>query len=69
MVSVYANDSRVTANTDGTFTVDDNGTLRHVCPAAFGGWVAHSVGVDDGDGLGFDTADEATRSPIGVPQS
>jgi hypothetical protein len=67
-VSAYENDPRVTAWPDGTFGVSDGQTPRHVCPGLFGGYVAHSMGADDVDGLGFDTADEAIRSLIGEPQ-
>lgn len=66
-MSAYTNDPRVTAQPDNTFEVDDDGASRHVCPGLFGGYVAHSVGADDVDGLGFDTADEAIRSLIGDP--
>jgi hypothetical protein len=65
-MSAYDDDPRVTAQADGTYNVDA-GTSRHVCPGAFGGYVTHSTGADDADGLGFDTADDAIRSLIGDP--
>ncbi len=68
LMGAYDNCPRVTANADGTFRVDVRSVPHHVCPAAFGGWVAHRVGVEDWGGLGFDTADEAIRSLIGDPQ-
>lgn len=68
-MSAYDNDPRVTANLDATFNVNTGDVYaRHVCPGLMGGWVAHSLGPDDADGLGFDTADEAIRSLIGDPQ-
>ena len=67
-MSAYVDDPRVEACSDGTFNVTDSGVVGHVCPGAFGGWVAHSVGADDADGLGFATADEAIRSLIGDPR-
>jgi hypothetical protein len=70
-VTAYDTDPRVTDLGDGTFHVDtaDVGrVVHHVCPGEFGGYVTHEVGVDDSDGPGFDTVDEAIRSLIGAPQ-
>ena len=67
-MSAYVRDLRVEARPSGTFDITDSGMVGHVCLGVFGGWVAHSVGEDDVDGLGFATADEAIRSPIGDPQ-
>ena len=69
-MSAYDNDPRVAVNPShpGTFDITDSSVVGHVCPGLFGGWMAHSVGEDDVDGLVFDTADEAMRSLIGDPQ-
>lgn len=67
-MSAYVNDPRVAAQPDGTFDITGTDVTGHVCPGMFGGFVTHSVGVDDTDGPGFGTADEAIHSLIGDPR-
>lgn len=66
--SAYDNDPRVAVHPDGVFMVDTGGGVRCVCPGHFDGYVTHTPHVDDAEGMGFDTADEAIHSLIGEPR-